>query len=154
MEPDGDEGVWITGPWPYLYGEWATEFDSYIINTVTGRLEYDDGGWGMGFSGEIQGMLLFTRASTSGVIFIRYSEDGRPTDWDWSDPENPIAIPIDGDYIGVFFRNLTDTSGQFANPVDANFRTPAQQTLAAARLAFTVDTMGDYVSFWATYTRQ
>jgi len=147
------DGMWLGGTWSNEIGG-----DSFIVDLETLQFEYDDGGWGMGYSGKIRGITTFNTNGTAGVIFIRYSETGKPTDWDWSDFDNPIPIPIEGDYIGIYFRNLTNTTGQFAVPAeeyeDGKFRTPAKATLTEARAAFIEGVMSDYVSFWVTYTKE
>jgi len=159
MDDDLFEGIWLDKSWldgSRLEGTWESPQggDSFIINMGTLQLEYDDGGWGMDYSGNIQGIMLFNASGTAGVIFIEYSETGKPTDWDWSDSDNPVPIPVEGDFVGIFFRNLTSTSGQFAAPADKNFRTPAQTTLEQAKSAFTEDTAGNYVSVWVTYEKK
>jgi hypothetical protein len=132
---------------PSLHGTWA-DFDSFIININDGTFEYDDGGdFGMSYTGTILKVTRFNSEGTSGVILIRYDSDNKPTDFGEDDP-------VAGDYIGIFFRNLTDTTGQFANPVDEDFKTPAKSSLTEAETTFTLDKMGDFVSMWATYVRQ
>jgi hypothetical protein len=69
--------------------------------------------------------------------------------------ENPKPITISGDYIGVYFKDLTNTSAQIANPVDhVTYLTPAKVTLTEAKATFTADKMQDFVSQWATYQKQ
>ena len=147
-EPNGDP--------PSLHGTWA-DFDSFIININDGTLEYDDGGdFGMGYTGTILKVTRFNSEGTAGVILIKYDSDNKPSDFDWSDPENPIPIAIPGDYIGIFFRNLTNTTGQFANPINEHMLTPAKSSLVEAEETFTLDSMNDFVSWVhaATYTKQ
>ena len=151
MSPGPDpwtaEQEWI---YENLHGTWSAANlggDSWVIDAADNNfqtLAYDMGS-GIAFEGRILEVQLFDDDGSVGVILIRYRE--RPTDWEQSEP-------VAGDYIGVFFSNLTATTGQFAAPVDENWLTPAQTSLAAARRAFTVDTMGDYVGVWATYVRQ
>jgi len=150
-DPDFD-GIWLDKTWvdgSWLNGTWSTEYDSYSINTQNLILEYDDGGWGMGFTGNIVGIMLFNTSGTAGIVFIEYT--AKPVDYS-------TEMEPDGDFIGIYFRNLSDTSGQFASPAEEyekdKFRTPAKATLEEAKAAFTEDLLGDYISFWATYTKE
>ncbi|MCL1836452.1 MAG: hypothetical protein FWG46_02765 [Treponema sp.] len=134
---------------PMLEGTWKTQWDGYIIDLNANTLEYDDGGWDLDFKGTIVGVVNFNSENTAGIIFIQYSK--KPTDYD-------TGLPPDGDYVGIYFKELTGTAGQFAPPVEeydpGEYRTPAKATLEEAKEIFTAGTMGDFVLYWATYEKQ
>jgi len=140
MEPDevGD-----------LNGTWSTFYDSYMICLENNLLVYDDGGWGTEYSGTILDVIEFNDNKSSGIIFIKYIN--KPTDF--STETQPA-----GDYIGIYFRNLTFNIVELSTPTEEYaselFRTPAKATLEEAKLTFTVDTVGDYISYWGTYIKQ
>ncbi|MDR2543783.1 MAG: hypothetical protein LBC80_10105 [Treponema sp.] len=147
-----EEGTSLGGIW--LGGTWSTQYDRFIIDMEELELVneyYDgDGGWDVAYSGDIIGISMFDPTATAGVIFIFY--DQKPIDWD---TQAPPAENI----IGIYFRNLTSTTGQFASPVeeddDENIVTPAKASLAEAKAAFTKDEMDDYIRFgWVTYQKQ
>jgi hypothetical protein len=132
-----------------LNGTWVSDFgDGYTININAETLEYDDGGYGIGFDGTILKINKFDNAGTAGIIFIEYVD--KPIDF--STGTEPA-----GDFIGIYFRNLTSTTVQFASPVEEyepeKYRTPAKNSLEEAENSFTVDSANNYVSFWGTYSK-
>ena len=135
---------------PSLHGRWTASYgDAYIINLNSQTLEYDDGGWGTGFEGDILKIAKFDSKGTAGIIFIEYT--AKPVDYD-------TAIEPAGDYIGIYFRNLTRATGQFAPPIEeyeaGKYKTPAKASLAETEASFNLDNMGNFVSFWVTYEKQ
>ena len=151
-EPEDPSGPWTASPeWikANLHGTWSFtgEYgtDRWIIAAAdlnSQKLSYDMDA-DIFFEGIIREVRIF--GGNSGVIFIKYTK--KPTDYG-------AANPVEGDYVGIFFRSLSAASGQFAQPVNGDYTTPAQPTLDAALDAFTADTMADYVSEWSTYVRQ
>jgi len=131
-----------------LNGNWHSEYDAYIVNLINNTFEYDDGGWDFGFTGNIHEIVKFNNAGSAGIVFIEYTI--KPIDWD-------TGIPPEGDFIGIYFRNLTTTTVEFAVPaenVSGDYITPAKTSLANAKAAFTEGTTGDYISYWGVYVKQ
>ena len=151
MEDNGEyDELWTEAGSSYtLGGEWRAEHDGYIINISGNLLEYNDGGWGSGFDGTILEIRKFNRSGTVGIIFIEYNN--KPVDF-------TTGVEPAGNFIGIYFRNLTAATGQFASPIEEfesdQFRTPAKVTLAEAKRTFTQGNTGNYVSYWGSYERQ
>jgi hypothetical protein len=120
--------------------------DIYIINLSSKTLEYDDGGWDMGYKGNIKEIVYFNNKGTAGIIFIEYTK--KPIDYG-------TGLPPGGNFIGIYFRNLTSKQGDFTTP--SNYPTepiPATSTLQEAKNKFTEDTMGTYTAFWSVCVKQ
>ena len=148
-ELDDEEYEESFEPNPMLEGEWRTEWDGYIINLGATTLEYVDGGYGVGFDGTIVKVVNFNSVRTAGIIFIKYGN--KPVDYS-------TGVPPEGDYIGIYFKDLTSATGQFASPVEEydsdTYLTPAKATQAEAEQTFTEGKAGDYVLSWVTYEKQ
>jgi hypothetical protein len=131
-----------------LDGIWLSDYgDGFIIDLIDNTLAYDFGGGYIGYSGNIKEIKNFNSSGTAGIIFIEYTI--KPVDYNTS--EEPA-----GNFIGIYFRNLTAASGQFASPSGPapDYITPAQVSLTEAKSSFTEGTMGDYISYWAAYVKQ
>ena len=152
MEPEPPYNeLWTKESSSYtLAGTWVSTYDdAWTINLTENTLEYDDGGgYGLSFSGNIREIRKFKKDGTIGIIFIEYT--GKPTDY-------ATGAPPKGDFTGIYFRELTAATGQFASPVENKSGltiTAARDTLAAAKKAFTGDKMGNFVTAPATYTKK
>jgi hypothetical protein len=130
-----------------LDGTWMSDFgDGFVVKLNAETFEYDDGGgFGAGYDGTIEEIVRFNNRGTAGVIFIKYVN--KPIRWDTE--EEP-----EGDYIGIYFRNLTTTQGSFAVPFTEEDPIPAKASLEEAKNSFTEDKVGDYISYWAVYIKQ
>jgi hypothetical protein len=148
-EPDESsfDGIWLESTWvdgTWLDGKWESTFDdSYTIDTRELTLKYDDG-WDSGYSGNISGIMLFNNNGSAGVIIIEYTD--KP--YYFGTEDQPI-----GNYIGVYFRNLTKTQGEFTTASTEADRIPAKATLDEAKKTFTIDTVGNFTLFWGTYEK-
>ncbi|MDR2964536.1 MAG: hypothetical protein LBU88_02045 [Treponema sp.] len=136
--------------YPSLDGTWKESYgDAYIINLSAETLEYDDGSEGMfesSYKGDIKEIIFFNNNRTAGIIFIKYTN--KPKDFSTEEPP-------EGDYIGVYFRNLTGTQGDFSTPSDYPADPiPATNTMQEAKVKFTEDTAGTYAAYWPTYIKQ
>ena len=137
-EPGDSEfyGMWLDG-------KWYTQYDGYIIKMDELTLEYDDGGYGFDWKGDIGGVVLFNTNGTAGVILIEFTK--KPVDFDTQ------AEPA-GDFSAVYFRNMTATGMELANVAEidgGNTITSTANTLTAAKSKYTAGAVGNFVSFWA-----
>ncbi|MDR2553115.1 MAG: hypothetical protein LBD31_08130 [Treponema sp.] len=106
------------------------------------------------YKGQIRSVEYFT--GSSGVIIIEYDPDRKQTYYDYDAGYNVIGgpYPPPGNFIGVYFRNLTAKSGEFATAYDAAKPHGCEEaTLEAARAAFTLDAMGTYIFQMPGYAR-
>jgi hypothetical protein len=129
---------------PSLNGTWISAYDGYIIDLKAKILEYDDG-FGGGYDGNIIEIKMFNNNSTVGIIFIKYIS--KPY---YYGTDNQPA----GDYIGIYFRKLTDKQGEFAPPSTNEDWIPAKSSLEEAKNTFTEGEMGSFVSFWSVCIKQ
>ena len=73
-----DDDVNIRGTLPSgLVGKWDSGYDSFEIKSDMVTLEYDDGGYGYGYTGTIE--FVSNYDSRSGVIIIEYSSGAPDT---------------------------------------------------------------------------
>jgi hypothetical protein len=133
-----------------LDGVWLSNYgDGFIIDLIDNTLAYDFGGGFIGYSGAIKEIIYFGGVKTAGVIFIEYTI--KPVDYD-------TGTEPAGDFIGIYFRKLTGSTGEFASPVgtdgEGNYITPAKTSLEEAKTSFTEETAGDDVLYWVTYVKQ
>jgi hypothetical protein len=146
----GNENLSIAGSWAYS-SEYGTE--KYII--TSSRLEY--GYNGDGFKGAIRDLTYFI--PSAGVIIVEYDADNKPEYWDYSNhpavtgPHQPL-----GNFLGVYFINLSDTSVKIANAsdiagVDEYYRCEAA-TLNEAKEKFTDDNVSNFIFDWSMVQTQ
>jgi hypothetical protein len=119
--------------------------DGYIININAGTLKYADGGFGTGYDGTIEEIVKFNNSGTAGVILIKYIN--KPF---YFDTEDQPA----GNYIGIYFRRLTSSQGEFSTPYTEEDPIPAKAGLEEAKASFTEDKTGDYISFWSVCVKK
>ena len=139
--------AWISGTWN------SAQSDGYVI--TGGHLSYGYSGT-ISYQGNIQYVEYFT--PDSGVIIFEYDANGKPQYYEGYDENyNPIGNPQDppGDFIAVYFKNLTASTGQFATAYDASKPLGCEVgTLAAAKDTFTLQALDSFVSYWGGYTKQ
>ena len=130
-----------------LAGTWATEYDKFIIDLDTQTIEYDDGGWGMGYSGIILEIRKFRENGSAGVILIEYIT--KPTDY-------ATEAPPEGNFTGIYFKDVSGSTGQFSSPteiINGKVVTAARTSAADSKKTFSGDAAGSFVSIWSTYTK-
>ena len=135
-EPDGfvDDGKLN----PLLIGKWENEWEEYTITSTTFNFEsFDD--WG----GNIRHVVNFS--TNSGVIIIEYSEGKKQawTDWDTFDDITP-----DGNFYGIYFRDLKANSVMLSNTSDLenDYGPTETNTLEEAKNKFTYLNIDKWVS--------
>jgi hypothetical protein len=143
-DSNDDEKYSLNGTWVYNsdYGS-----EKYIIDTNAKTLEYEGN-----FKGKIHETTYFT--SSSGVIIIEYDVDGKPEYWDYSNfPEVEGPYPPLGDFLGIYFINLSATSVQLANASDATYTDSYYRCEAAslneAKTKFTADNVDLFIFDWS-----
>ena len=113
-----------------LVGTWDSGSDSYTITTTT--IVYDDGSngeWGFSYKGNICHVSNFN--AVSGVVIIEYTE--APTSG------------TSGNFIGIYYRDLTATTVKLANSYDPEGTETA--TLDTAKAKFTQGNADTLVSW-------
>lgn len=118
-----------------LVGTWLSPYgDGYII--TENSLTYDDGGWGLGWTGKI----IETTGSSSGYIYIQYETVGDKK------PSNSV-----GKYTTIHFENLSEFAVQLADSHKADGISFAE-TLEQAKTEFTVE--NGYFAFHGEYVKK
>ena len=145
----GDDDVNVPGTLPLIMvGKWVS-FDAYIITQVSPgvyTLEYDDnwGGapYGFGYKGNIR--FVSNYDSKSGIIIVEYISGQEPSG-DYTPGK---------DFLGIYYRELSSTSVEFANTAILVFPYGyvAAATLQEAIGKFTKGQMGNYVGSFPTFT--
>jgi hypothetical protein len=135
-----------TIPLSTLYDTWTSQYgEGYTISRTA--LSYDSGfGEEYNYAGNNITVVSFNNTNTAGVIIFRYTKTTSST--------NPN--PEVGKYTAVYYRNLTTSSVDMATAnlgVAGNYETPTANSLSAAKLQFTADKAGDYVSMYGSYTK-
>jgi len=141
-----------------LTGTWAADgsTDSYTIGST--RLSYV--GWdGVGgYSGTIKHISQFT--NNSGVIIIQYDKGHENSYPIYDESWNPTGeyFPLHGDFIGIYYEDLTSTSVNIGTAYDLSSAGvdsgPEQVSLNAAIDTFTEANMGTYFSMRTHYDKQ
>jgi hypothetical protein len=150
-----------------LIGEWRFEYntdedeiaDSYewykIGDDATLSYGYNTKGTdSTAFSGIIVYVANFNEKA--GVIIIKYdSEKGQQWYDYYTDPNNPAPIERKGDFYGIYYDALKETTVKLANSADVanNYGPTETATLRKAVAKFTVDAAGDFVD-WSTAQSQ
>jgi len=114
-------------------GEWAAKWDSYTITNTS--VEYGE------LKGTIEKAIDFS--ANAGVLIIKITASS-----------GDFTV---GKYTGIYYSAYTSTSIKLANvwleggegwyPLEA-------ASLSAAISLFSVDNVGDHVSYWGVYTKQ
>ncbi|GBU27354.1 hypothetical protein R84B8_00884 [Treponema sp. R8-4-B8] len=115
-------------------GEWTAEWDGYTITDT--RVEYGD------LKGDIEKAIDFS--ANAGVLIIKITASS-----------GDFTV---NKYTGVYYSEYTSTSIKLANVwlQDSNDAWYPLETdsLSAAISLFSVDNVGDHVSYWGTYTKE
>jgi hypothetical protein len=151
---------------PTLVGKWVSSYGDYYVITGTTVIYNDNYEGDMNYVGTIRKITYFN--ATSGVIIIEYTAGNKPKYWDYdtsppyaktgnpADSNNPW--PPQGDFLGIYFKNLTSTSIEFANATDITqmgHDTSCEAiTLEAAISKFTLDAVDDFVYLFGSYAKQ
>ncbi|MCL2410930.1 MAG: hypothetical protein FWC97_04730 [Treponema sp.] len=124
-------GVWEDG--------WG---GSYIITRTKVYFEtkvyFDDGFGFIRFNGTIEAAIDFSR--NSGVLIVKINSS-----------ETDI---IEGNYIGVYYRNYTSSHILLANAIDEHFDIIQVASFGEAKRLFNAGNVSTHVTFWGSgYTR-
>jgi len=119
-------------------GEWISEWDSYTIKENS--VEFDDG-YG-NFNGDIEKAVDFSNDAGVLIIKITVSSGGFTV----------------GKYTGIYYSDYSSTGIKLANGwlqgSDGNWHQIEADSLSASESLFTVDNVGDHVSWWGVYTKK
>ena len=123
-----------------LIGKWKSPFDEiYVITQTNLSYESEYSSW----SGRIMYAANFN--DNTGILIIQYDEDKKQQWTNWDTLED--ITPMNRDFYGIYFRNLTQNSVVLSNTSDqANNWGPSETaTLAQAKSRFTLDKMPDWI---------
>ncbi|MDR0400774.1 MAG: hypothetical protein LBH51_07495 [Treponema sp.] len=119
----------------FLEGTWIDpdSFDSYVIKD--GILRYDDGFDGgeydMDMAGKIEEHSDFS--APAGIIYVTYT--------------SPDSLA--GKCIALYWKGLTGTQVDISIAINnSDYSNPAVDTIDAAREKFSLDNVGDWISYW------
>jgi len=130
-----------------LHGTWVGQYgERFIINLNNNTFSHDFGDYvSFCYSAAIREIVKFNNAGTAGIIFIEYTNT---VDW-WS-------TTTGGNFTGVYFDNLTNTTVNISNAVDesAGYATPTTSSLTSAKALFTEGTIGDYFGMTSACVKQ
>ncbi|MCL2759425.1 MAG: hypothetical protein FWD22_04370 [Treponema sp.] len=132
-----------------LHGTWISQFDEkFVIDLNNNTIQHDYIGNypDFCFSGTIHEIVKLTNNGSAGIIFIEYTNKAG---W-WGTG--------DGNFTGVYYNNLTDTTIVIANASEefppGEYITPTTTTLAAAKARFTEGTIYDYFQWTSPCIKQ
>jgi hypothetical protein len=115
-------------------GEWTSEWDGYVITKTS--VEYEE------LKGTIEKAIDFSVGA--GVIIIKITASS-----------GDFTV---GKYTGVYYSEYTSTSIKLANvwleDSEGDWYPLETDSLSAAMSLFSVDNVGDHVSYWGVYTKE
>jgi hypothetical protein len=145
-ETGSDSTGSVEGEWKYVFDG---GYERYTI-TATHLTKYEN--WGdretTAFSGAIQYKEQFN--VRAGVIIIKYTE-GEEKQWFDYTNDPPTSVNRPGDYYGIYYSELTDSSVKIADTVDlTNWGPTETTTLADAKTKFTAGNTSNFVDWSMT----
>jgi hypothetical protein len=141
-----------------LIGTWtdATGGDGYTISAKTltyngyADQEHNPPYYDTNFEGKIVNDPNLE--GKNGVIIIEYTK--KPIDGVW---ENNVctgpAAPLEGNFIAIYWKNLTAGSVDMAGAIATDYSNPATVTLQEAKTKFTIETANIYAIMYGAYSR-
>jgi hypothetical protein len=137
-----------------LTGTWFSTYDDgYVIDeTETGyRLTYYGYIDMISYAGAIEYVSNFS--NDSGVIIIKYDDDHKASYSEYDENWNVAGtLPLKGDFIGIYYKEFkpgisVKIGGAYAEGG------AEEETLDAAKKAFTLGNEGNYMSMYGTYSK-
>jgi len=131
-----------------LHGTWLSGYGEVFIIDLTNNTysnpavsEYGD----YSLHGDIIEIATFNSSGTAGIIYIEITSKG-----------NDLSTNGTGNFTGVHFVNLTNTTVEIstASDADASYATPVKETLALAKQLLNVDSVHAYFAMTSTCLRQ
>jgi len=129
-----------------LHGTWESEWGEVFIIDLTTKTYRNpaDGEWGdYSLNGNIKEIVTFNSSGTAGIIYIEITSKG-----------NDLSTNGTGNFTGVHFINLTDTTVEISAAVDESYATPVRETLAQAKQLLNVDSVQTYFAMTSACVRQ
>jgi len=137
-EEPGDENTLLDGTWASEYGE------VYIIDLSNNLFDCPSESFpDYAYKGNISEVEYFNDDGTAGIIFIELTEKG-----------SGFLVSGTGNFTGIHFVNLTDTTVEIAIASDETYATPVKETLAQARQLLNVDSVQTYFAMTSACERQ
>jgi len=131
---------------PSLHGTWESEYGEVFIIDLTKKTYSNpaDGEWGdYSLYGNIKEIVTFNSNGTAGIIYIEITSKG-----------DVLLTNGTGNFTGVHFINLTDTTVEISAAVDESYATPVRETLAQAKQLLNVDSVQTYFAWTSACVRQ
>jgi hypothetical protein len=134
-----------------LIGTWTNSQygDSYTITST--YLSYGYGNDFISYAGAIRYVSNFSE--DAGVIIIEYDDDHKAAYSEYDDEWNVVGtLPLKGSFIGIYYKEFkpgvsVKMGGAYADGG------AEEETLEAAKKAFTLGNEGNYMSMYGTYSK-
>jgi len=143
----GDGGGTPTESRTSLDGTWKSEYDELFIINLTAKTYSNpaDGAWGdYSLNGNIKEIVTFNSSGSAGIIYIEITSKG-----------NYFSTSGTGNFTGVHFINLTDTTVEISTAADAiTYKTPVYSTLADAKSALNENSVQMYFAMISACAKQ
>ena len=142
---DGGGNTVSTGSKVSLNGTWVSEYgEKWIINLNNNSLDcpsedYPD----YAYAGTISEVEYFNNNNTTGIIFIELASTGAS-----------FAKSGEGNFTGIYFTNLTNTTVEISTAADTSYATPVRETLAKAKELLNVDSVSTYFAITSACEKQ
>jgi len=129
-----------------LNGTWES-YDSYTINTSSKKIDYND------FKADIVNSPNY--GAKSGVLIIQFTWYYEIIyDENWEIVSEGETDNYNGKYGAIYWTDLTSDSVKMANAYDTTTWEHAMyDTIEEANANFTIDSTGDFISQWGTYSK-
>jgi len=133
-----------------LNGTWSSNSDSYKIDTSAKKIEYVGN-----YKADIVNSPDYE--AVSGILIVKFTWYYE-IEYNWDPPYNVIhegeTDAYNGKFGAVYWKDLTDSSIQMADAYNtAAWSRAMYDTLDEAKVNFTSDKTGDYISLWGSYTK-
>jgi len=135
-----------TGNNPSLDGTWKSEYGEVFIIDLTAMTYKNpaDGEWGdYSLNGDIKEIAKFNSSGSAGIIYIEITSKG-----------NDFSTNGTGNFTGVHFINLTNTTVEIAAAANETYATPVYSTLADAKSALNENSVQTYFAMTSACTKQ
>jgi len=131
-----------------LNGTWSSNYDSYKIDKSTKKIEYVGN-----YKADIVNSPNYEAGS--GILIVKFTWYFETIyDENWDVVSEGATDVYNGKFGAVYWKDLTDSSIQMADAYDtATWSRAMHDTLDEAKVNFTSDKTGNYISTWGSYTK-
>jgi len=131
-----------------LNGTWSSSYDSYKIDTSAKTIEYVGN-----YKADIVNSPDYEAGS--GILIVKFTWYYETIyDENWTVISEGVTDVYNGKFGAVYWKGLTNSSVQMADAYDTAVWSRAMyDTLDEAKVNFTSDKTGNYISVWGSYTK-